>query len=112
MLHLAFELIDQYDFSSLINDKFVNEGITCQRPHYIQCLIYIVVSFCYKYYYNCFIYIRGQLVCRKLFTHLRKNFFKSIQKSFNFLLQIITPFSSANIMGIDERFNIGGRVFV
>jgi hypothetical protein len=64
--------------------------------------------FCYKFYYTCSIQIQGQLVCRKAFTHLRENF-DSMQKSSKFLLEIMTLVSSADIMGVDEVFSVGGR---
>jgi hypothetical protein len=36
----------------------------------------------------------------------------SVQKSIQFLLEIITPVSSANIMGFDEAFSVGGKSFI
>jgi hypothetical protein len=38
--------------------------------------------------------------------------FDSMQKSPKFLLEIMIIVSSANIMGIDEVFNVGGKSFI
>jgi hypothetical protein len=38
--------------------------------------------------------------------------FDVIQKSSNFLLEIITLVSSSNIMGSDKVFIVGGRLFI
>jgi hypothetical protein len=55
---------------------------------------------------------KDSLFCRKPFTHLIETLFDSMQKSFNFLLEIMTLVSSANIMGIDEVFRVEGRSYI
>jgi hypothetical protein len=41
-----------------------------------------------------------------------RTLFDSMQKSSKILLEIMTLVSSANIMGIDEVFSVGGRSFI
>jgi hypothetical protein len=64
----------------------------------------IVASFCYKFYYICFIYIHGQLVSGKTFTHTR-----DISE---LLLEIMKLVSSVNIMGIAMVLIAKGRSFM
>jgi hypothetical protein len=63
MLHLTLEPADRYGFSSLNDYQFVSQGILCLLLllyiyHYIQCLMDIVIFFCYKFCYICFIKIQ------------------------------------------------------
>jgi hypothetical protein len=41
----------------------------------------------------------------------KRTLFDSMQKSSKFLIEIMTLVSSANIMGIDEAFRVGGMSF-
>jgi hypothetical protein len=72
----------------------------------------IVVSFFFcKFYYICFIWIQGQLVCRKPFTLLREKF-DSMQKSSKFLLEIMMIVASASVVVTEEVFSVGGMSFI
>jgi hypothetical protein len=49
---------------------------------------------------------------KTIYSFERKLLFDSMQKSPKFLLEIMRPVSSANIMGTDEVFSIGERSFI
>jgi hypothetical protein len=56
--------------------------------------------------------ILGHLVSRKPLTISERAMFDLEWKSSNFLPAIVTLVSSANIMGFDKVFIVGGRSFI
>jgi hypothetical protein len=73
--------------------------------------MYIVVSFGIDFI--TFFYIDSGTAClQETIYSFERILLYSMQKSSNFLLEIMTLVSSANIMGIEEVFSVGGRPFI
>jgi hypothetical protein len=56
--------------------------------------------------------VRDRLFSENHLLISERTLFHSMQKSSNCSLKIVTLLSSANIMGVDDTFNVGGKSFI
>jgi hypothetical protein len=70
-------------------------------------------GYCGDFYYKFYTFVssrfRDTLFAKDHLLIWGKTLFDIMQKSSKFLLEIVTLVSSANIMGTDEVFSVGGR---